>query len=52
MSSQFSNPSVPNARTLRELRKLAFFAKGEFPDVGHRDGMHRFAEFAYAASNT
>ena len=52
MSSQPSNPSVPNARTLRELRKLAFFAKGEFPDVGHRDGMHRFAEFAYAASNT
>ena len=52
VSSQPSNPSVPNARTLRELRKLAFFAKGEFPDVGHRDGMHRFAEFAYAASNT
>ena len=52
VSSQPSNPSVPNARTLRELRKLAFFAKGEFPDVEHRDGMHRFAEFAYAASNT
>ena len=52
VSSQPSNASVPNARTLRELRKLAFFAKGEFPDVGHRDGMHRFAEFAYAASNT
>ena len=51
-STQPSNPSVPNARTLRELRKLAFFAKGEFPDVGHRDGMHRFAEFAYAASST
>ena len=48
-SSQPSNPSVPNERTLRELRKLAFFAKGGFPDVGHRDGMHRFAEFAYAA---
>ena len=41
-----------NAWTLRELRKLAFFAKGEFPDAGHRDGMHRFAEFAYAASIT
>ena len=52
VSSQSSNPSVPNARTLRELRKLAVFAKGEFPDVEHRDGMHRFAEFAYAASNT
>ena len=52
VSSQPSNPSVPNARTLRELRKLACFAKGEFPDVGHRDGMHRFSEFAYAASNT
>ena len=52
VSSQPSNASVPNARTLRELGKLAFFAKGEFPDVGHRDGMHRFAEFAYAASNT
>ena len=52
VSSQPSNPSVPNGRTLRELRKLAFFAKGEFPDVGHRDGMHRFAEFAYAVSNT
>ena len=52
VSSQPSNASVPNARTLRELRKLAVFAKGEFPDVGHRDGMHRFAEFAYAASNT
>ena len=52
VSSQASNPSVPNTRTLRKLRKLAFFAKGEFPDVGHRDGMHRFAEFAYAASYT
>ena len=52
VSSQPSNPSVPNARTLRKLRKLAFFAKGEFSDVGHRDGMHRFAEFAYASSNT
>ena len=52
VSSQPSNLSVPNARTLRELRKLAFSSKGEFPDVGHRDGMHRFAEFAYAASNT
>ena len=52
VSGQPSNPSVPNARTLRELRKLAFFAKGEFPDVGHIDGMHRFAEFAYAALNT
>ena len=52
VSSQPSNASVPNARTLRELRKLAFFAKGEFPDVGHKDGMHRFAEFAYAALNT
>ena len=52
VSSQPSNPSVPNARTLPKLRKLAFFAKREFPDVGHRDGMHRFAEFAYAASNT
>ena len=52
MSSQPSNSSVPNARTLRELRKLSFFAKGEFPDVVHRYGMHVFAEFAYAASNT
>ena len=51
LSRQPSNHSVPNARTLRELRKFAFFAKGKFPDVGHRDGMHRFAEFAYAASN-
>ena len=31
VSSQPSNPSVPNARTLRELRKLAFFARGSFP---------------------
>ena len=51
-SSHPSNPSMPNARTLRELRKFAFYAKGEFPDVGHRDEMHRFAEFAYAASST
>ena len=28
VSSQSSYPSVPNARTLRELRKLAFFAHG------------------------
>ena len=40
------------AECVRKLRKLAFFAKGEFSDVGHKDGMHRFAEFAYAASNT
>ena len=30
VSCQPSNHSVPNAWTLRELRKLAFFAKGEF----------------------
>ena len=27
----------PNARTISELRRLAFYTKGEFTDIAHRD---------------
>ena len=26
----------PNARTISELRRLAFYTKGEFPDIAHK----------------
>ena len=45
---------IPNAKTLRELRRIsyAFTAKGEFPDVAHRDGSFGFTEYAYAVGTS
>ncbi|CAB1109543.1 unnamed protein product [Ectocarpus sp. CCAP 1310/34] len=39
-----------SGETIRELRRIsyAFTAKGEFPDVAHRDGSFGFTEHAYA----
>ncbi|CAB1117222.1 unnamed protein product [Ectocarpus sp. CCAP 1310/34] len=41
---------MPNAKTIRELRRISYAitAKGEFPDVTHRDGSFGFTEYAYA----
>ena len=45
---------IPNAKTLCELRRIsyAFTAKGEFPDVAHRDGSFGFTEYAYAVGTS
>lgn len=49
-----SASSVPTAKTVSELRRLsyAFPAKGEFPDVAHRDGTFGFTEYAYTVGTT
>ncbi|CAB1118025.1 unnamed protein product [Ectocarpus sp. CCAP 1310/34] len=46
----WSSSRMPNAKTIRELRRTsyAFTAKGEFPEVAHRDGSFGFTEYAYA----
>ena len=51
-SAAGSSTGTPSARTLRELRRLALFTQGEFPDVAHRDGYHNVVEYAYAVTNT
>ena len=43
---------MPTDRTVRELKSLAYFAKGEFPDGAHRERHNGFVEYAYDASNT
>ena len=45
---------IPNAKTLSELRRIsyAFTAKGEVPDVAHRDGSFGFTEYAYAVGTS
>ena len=30
-------PNAPNARTINELRRVAFYTKGEFTDITHKD---------------
>ena len=43
---------MPASRIIRGLKSLAYFTKGEFPDVAHRERHNGFVEYAYAASNT
>ena len=38
----------PNARTISELRRLAFHTKGDFPDIAHKTDCVSFVEYAYA----
>ena len=43
---------APNARTISELRRLAHFTKGEFPDIAHNDDPVSFVEYAYSVKIT
>ena len=43
---------APNARTISELRRLAYFTKGEFPDISHKDDPVSFMEYAYSVKIT
>ena len=43
---------APNARTISELRRLAYFTKGEFPDISHKDDPVSFMEYAYSVKTT
>lgn len=47
-----SDSKQPSSRTLNELKKLAYFAKGEFPDVAHKDEVFCFVEYAYATHSS
>ena len=39
----------PNARTLRELKRLGLHTKGERQDIAHKDEFVYFVRYAYAA---
>ena len=43
-----STANLPNARTISELRHLAFYTKGDFPDNAHTTDCVSFVEYAYA----
>ena len=47
-----STANQPNARTISELRRLAFYTKGDFPDIAHKTDCVSFVEYAYAVKNT
>ena len=38
----------PDARTISELRRLALYTKGDFPDIAHTTDCVSFVEHAYA----
>ena len=46
--------NAPNARTISELRRLAFCTKAECTDIAHKDDCNpvSFVEYAYAAKTT
>ena len=49
-----STTNAPNARTIGELRRLAFYTKGECTDIAHKDDRNpaSFVEYAYAVKTT
>ena len=47
-----STANQPNARTISELRRLAFYTKGDFPDIDHKTDCVSFVEYAYAVKTT
>ena len=47
-----STAKQPNARTISELRRLAFYTKGDFPDIAHKTDCVSFFEYAYAVKTT
>ena len=49
-----STANPPNARTMTELRRLAFYTKGELKDIDHKDDCKpvAFVEYAYAVKTT
>ena len=47
-----STANQPNARTISELRRLAFYTKGEFPDIAHKTDCVSFVEYGYAVKTT
>ena len=38
----------PTQRTISELRRLALYTKGDFPDIAHKTDCVSFVEYAYA----
>ena len=46
--------NAPNARTISELRRLAFYTKGEFTDIAHKDDCNpvSLVEYSYALKTT
>ena len=47
-----STANQPNARTISELRRHAFYKKGDFPDLVHKTDCVSFVEYAYAVKTT
>ena len=49
-----STANAPITRTISELRRLAFYTKGEFTDITHKDDCNpvTFVEYAYAVKTT
>ena len=41
----------PNARILREVKRLGLHTKGERQDIAHKDEFVYFVHYAYAAQN-
>ena len=41
-----------NARTIGELRRVAYFTKGEFPGIAHKDDPVSFADYLYNVNIT
>ena len=52
--SKRSTANAPNVRTINELRRLAFYTKGGFTDIAHKDDCNpvSFVECAYAVKTT
>lgn len=47
-----TSTNAPSARTLRELRTLAYYTNVVLPDVAHQDEFVNLVEYIYAANNT
>ena len=47
-----STANLPNARTTRELQRLAFYTKGGFPDIAHKTDRVSFVEYVNALKTT